>query len=277
MFGHLPDTPIRRQTTDMHANGNSESGVLSAMSAENGLLYVSGLRSNNGGCGLGHLSSGRPGQDLQSLSLDSHYNWSGFWHSPCRVQPELKMNSAMAYTAAMPAPRLSGPSVYTSYGVAPSNYDTHTDANATDVTAIRQTTPGVYPLSEVGYSGSSSGITHQASSVVQRAEIRSTSNSRDYLEMRRKNNEAARRSRALRKVREKQVALRIALLESENARLKTNMAMLRAEAETLRTLVQGDKKAGATVPDTTNTAQTSSPERMSQEQRAVRQCTDSKL
>ena len=65
---------------------------------------------------------------------------------------------------------------------------------------------------------------------------RSSSQEKDgaYWERRRKNNEAAKRSRDARRAKEQQVAIRAQLLEQENIRLKFEVAQLRAENKQIR-------------------------------------------
>lgn len=58
-----------------------------------------------------------------------------------------------------------------------------------------------------------------------------------YWERRRKNNEAAKRSRDLRRAKEDEIAIRAALLEQENSRLRVEVAALKAETEKLRQML----------------------------------------
>ncbi|XP_018329866.1 cell death specification protein 2-like [Agrilus planipennis] len=58
-----------------------------------------------------------------------------------------------------------------------------------------------------------------------------------YLEKRKKNNEAAKRSRDARRAKEDEIAIRAAFLEQENIKLKYEVATLRSEMERLRSLV----------------------------------------
>ncbi|KAJ8950235.1 hypothetical protein NQ318_006209 [Aromia moschata] len=62
------------------------------------------------------------------------------------------------------------------------------------------------------------------------------SNDPVYLEKRKKNNEAAKRSRDARRAKEDEIAIRCAFLEQENMRLKIKLASLESEAERLRKL-----------------------------------------
>jgi len=55
-----------------------------------------------------------------------------------------------------------------------------------------------------------------------------------YWERRKKNNEAAKRSRDARRAKEQQIAIRAQLLEQENIRLKFELAQMRAENQQLR-------------------------------------------
>ncbi|XP_049857623.1 CCAAT/enhancer-binding protein alpha [Schistocerca gregaria] len=58
-----------------------------------------------------------------------------------------------------------------------------------------------------------------------------------YFERRKRNNQAAKKSRDARKVREDQIALRAAMLEHENAVLRAQLVTLREEAHSLRHLL----------------------------------------
>ncbi|KRZ74252.1 Hepatic leukemia factor [Trichinella papuae] len=58
-----------------------------------------------------------------------------------------------------------------------------------------------------------------------------------YWERRRKNNEAAKRSRDARRAKEDEIAVRAALLEQENMRLRIEVAALKAETEKLRQML----------------------------------------
>jgi len=58
-----------------------------------------------------------------------------------------------------------------------------------------------------------------------------------YWERRRKNNDAAKRSRDSRRQKEDDMALRAALLEQENVRLRMQLDQLRGEIDRLRLLV----------------------------------------
>ncbi|KAJ8961343.1 hypothetical protein NQ317_018147 [Molorchus minor] len=59
-----------------------------------------------------------------------------------------------------------------------------------------------------------------------------------YLEKRKKNNEAARRSRESRRAKEDEVAIRCAFLEQENIRLKLRIAVLESESNNLKSLLR---------------------------------------
>lgn len=61
-----------------------------------------------------------------------------------------------------------------------------------------------------------------------------------YWERRRKNNEAAKRSRDSRRAKEDEIAIRAAFLEQENLRLRVELAALRQQTAKLR-LVSGQK------------------------------------
>ncbi|CAF4941287.1 unnamed protein product [Pieris macdunnoughi] len=58
-----------------------------------------------------------------------------------------------------------------------------------------------------------------------------------YFERRRRNNQAAKKSRDARRIREDQIAWRACLLEQENASLRAHVAALRQETIALRTLL----------------------------------------
>ena len=58
-----------------------------------------------------------------------------------------------------------------------------------------------------------------------------------YRERRRKNNEAAKRSRDARRAKEDDIALRAAILERENLQLKVEVAQLKQETNKLRCLL----------------------------------------
>ncbi|KRZ94512.1 Hepatic leukemia factor, partial [Trichinella sp. T8] len=64
-----------------------------------------------------------------------------------------------------------------------------------------------------------------------------SSNNGPYWERRRKNNEAAKRSRDARRAKEDEIAVRAALLEQENMRLRIEVAALKAETEKLREML----------------------------------------
>ena len=58
-----------------------------------------------------------------------------------------------------------------------------------------------------------------------------------YWERRRKNNEAAKRSRDTRRAKEDQIAIRAALLEQENLKLRVEVAALKTETAKLRCML----------------------------------------
>ncbi|XP_077547349.1 nuclear factor interleukin-3-regulated protein-like isoform X1 [Haemaphysalis longicornis] len=58
-----------------------------------------------------------------------------------------------------------------------------------------------------------------------------------YWERRKRNNESAKRSRELRRIKEQQTALRVLYLEQENLQLRTELTMLRTEVDKLRQLL----------------------------------------
>lgn len=58
-----------------------------------------------------------------------------------------------------------------------------------------------------------------------------------YLERRKKNNEAAKRSRDARKAREDEIAIRCAFLERENMKMRANLASVEADVERLKKLI----------------------------------------
>ncbi|CAH1159842.1 unnamed protein product [Phaedon cochleariae] len=59
----------------------------------------------------------------------------------------------------------------------------------------------------------------------------------EYLERRKKNNEAAKRSRDARKAKEDEIAIRCAFLEQENMKMKFRLAALNGEVERLQSLL----------------------------------------
>ncbi|XP_047002808.1 LOW QUALITY PROTEIN: uncharacterized protein LOC124620147 [Schistocerca americana] len=65
-----------------------------------------------------------------------------------------------------------------------------------------------------------------------------------YFERRKRNNQAAKKSRDARKVREDQIALRAAMLEHENAVLRAQLVTLREEAHSLRHLLAAASAPG---------------------------------
>ncbi|RWS29633.1 cell death specification protein-like protein [Leptotrombidium deliense] len=62
-----------------------------------------------------------------------------------------------------------------------------------------------------------------------------------YWERRKRNNESAKRSREMRRVKEQQTNMRVIFLEQDNLRLKTEVTMLRNEVEKLRELLYNRK------------------------------------
>ncbi len=58
-----------------------------------------------------------------------------------------------------------------------------------------------------------------------------------YWEKRRKNNESAKRSRDIRRTKEEHISIRVIYLEQENLQLRTEVALLRNEAEKLRAML----------------------------------------
>lgn len=58
-----------------------------------------------------------------------------------------------------------------------------------------------------------------------------------YWERRRKNNEAAKRSRDARRAKEDEIAIRAALLEQENLKLRVEVAALKTETAKLRCML----------------------------------------
>ena len=75
------------------------------------------------------------------------------------------------------------------------------------------------------FSGSSSAYTKTDLSVSD-DKINSSSKDQGYWEKRRKNNEAARRSRNVRKAKEQETALRAEFLEKENERIKMQLSLM---------------------------------------------------
>ncbi len=58
-----------------------------------------------------------------------------------------------------------------------------------------------------------------------------------YWEKRRKNNESAKRSRDMRRMKEEHISVRVIYLEQENLQLRTENALLRSEVEKLRAMM----------------------------------------
>ena len=65
------------------------------------------------------------------------------------------------------------------------------------------------------------------------------------MERRKKNNEAAKRSRDARRAKEDEVAIRAAFLEQENLQLKWNVAKIKAEISKMRALILTEAAAEA--------------------------------
>nr|CAD7410340.1 unnamed protein product [Timema cristinae] len=72
-----------------------------------------------------------------------------------------------------------------------------------------------------------------------------------YWERRRKNNEAAKRSRDARRAKEDEIAIRAAFLEQENMKLKYEVAALRSETAKLRCLLYNTRRPNSGVCSTT--------------------------
>lgn len=66
-----------------------------------------------------------------------------------------------------------------------------------------------------------------------------------YWERRKRNNESAKRSRELRRIKEQQTTLRVLYLEQENLQLRTELGMLRSEVDKLRQLLYVTNKQQA--------------------------------
>ena len=66
-----------------------------------------------------------------------------------------------------------------------------------------------------------------------------------YWEKRRKNNESAKRSRDIRRTKEEHISIRVIYLEQENLQLRTEVALLRNEAEKLRAMLYANNANGA--------------------------------
>lgn len=58
-----------------------------------------------------------------------------------------------------------------------------------------------------------------------------------YWERRKRNNESAKRSREMRRMKEQQTTMRVIYLEQDNLRLKTEVDMLRTELEKVREIL----------------------------------------
>ncbi|CAH1642050.1 unnamed protein product [Spodoptera littoralis] len=72
-----------------------------------------------------------------------------------------------------------------------------------------------------------------------------------YFERRRRNNQAAKKSRDARRIREDQIAWRACLLEQENASLRAHVAALRQETLALRSLLAARDEPPAPAPSST--------------------------
>nr|XP_034838273.1 cell death specification protein 2-like [Maniola hyperantus] len=73
-----------------------------------------------------------------------------------------------------------------------------------------------------------------------------------YFERRRRNNQAAKKSRDARRMREDQIAWRACLLEQENASLRAHINALRQETLALRALLAARDEAPAPTSTTTD-------------------------
>jgi bZIP factor len=69
-----------------------------------------------------------------------------------------------------------------------------------------------------------------------------------YYERRKKNNDAAKRSRDARRMKEEQTANRAVTLEHENAKLRTEISSLKSEITKLRVLILANPTSGIVKP-----------------------------
>jgi len=63
-----------------------------------------------------------------------------------------------------------------------------------------------------------------------------------YWERRKRNNESAKRSREMKRLKEQQTTMKVIYLEQENLRLKTEVGMLRSELEKFRSILYKERK-----------------------------------
>uniref|UniRef100_A0A2C9JJ29 BZIP domain-containing protein n=1 Tax=Biomphalaria glabrata TaxID=6526 RepID=A0A2C9JJ29_BIOGL len=111
--------------------------------------------------------------------------------------------------------------------------------------SIMSTSPFPSPVASMNNatvvsSTSSSSLSHHSSSTTSRKRPRSLPDEQKdaaYWERRRKNNDAAKRSRDARRAKEDEIAIRAALLEQENLKLRMEVAALKTETARLRCLL----------------------------------------
>ncbi|XP_055918892.1 transcription factor ces-2 [Eupeodes corollae] len=103
--------------------------------------------------------------------------------------------------------------------------------------------PTEYPLTELNRSGVFSSFLQRRPRGEKRP-IPEEQKDEKYYERRKRNNEAAKKSRDARKIREDRIAFRAALLEQENSILRAQIAALRNELHSVREMLQMDRAAG---------------------------------
>ncbi|XP_054089893.1 thyrotroph embryonic factor isoform X2 [Zeugodacus cucurbitae] len=109
-----------------------------------------------------------------------------------------------------------------------------------------------FPLMELNRVGVFPAFLHRRSRGEKRP-IPDEQKDEKYYERRKRNNEAAKKSRDARKIREDRIAFRAALLEQENSILRAQVMALRDELQTMRRLIgSGSTTATATVLGTGN-------------------------
>lgn len=92
-------------------------------------------------------------------------------------------------------------------------------------------------------SGHDSKHSNSKSKKKKREQLPDTMKTPSYWERRRKNNEAAKRSRDARRAKEDQIAIRAAILEQENMRLRIELQALKEETAQLRAKIYEQKKS----------------------------------
>ncbi|XP_036334709.1 transcription factor VBP [Rhagoletis pomonella] len=109
-----------------------------------------------------------------------------------------------------------------------------------------------FPLMELNRVGVFPAFLHRRSRGEKRP-IPEDQKDEKYYERRKRNNEAAKKSRDARKIREDRIAFRAALLEQENSILRAQVMALRDELQTIRRLISSNTTGTATPILGTNT------------------------